>query len=75
LSVRHSNGGEAPLCGARINGGGSYVVCVVGGSVDISYLAPFQVGLAETFRTRSGVKSLGATVASEIDKLYHGVSA
>jgi len=47
--VGHSGRGEARLWSARINGGGSYVVRVVGGSVDISHLAPFQVGLAKTF--------------------------
>jgi len=73
--VKHFGGGEARLCGARTNRGGSYVVRVVGGSVDISRLARFQAGLAEMFRTRSSVKSIGATVASEVDRLCHGVSA
>jgi len=73
--VKHSNGGEARLCGARINGEGSYVVQVVEDSVDISHLAPFQTGLDETFQTRSGIKSLGATIAGEADRLCHGVSA
>jgi len=50
------------------------MVEVVGGSVDISHLAPFQAGRAEAFRTRSGVKSLGAIVASEANRLCHGVS-
>jgi len=49
LCVGHSDGGKAQLCGARINGGGSYVVRGMGGSVDISYLASIQAGLAETF--------------------------
>jgi len=51
------------------------MVRVVGGSVDISHLAPFQVGLAETFRTRSDIKSLGVIVAGQANRLCHGVSA
>jgi len=73
-SVKHFGGGEARLCSARINSGGSYVVRMVGGLVDISHLAPFQARLAETFRTRSGVKSLGTIVVGEADRLHHGVS-
>jgi len=53
--VKYSSGGEARLCGVRINK-----------AQDISHLAPFQ--------TRSGVKSLGATVVSEANRLCHGVS-
>ena len=50
------------------------MVRVVGVLVDISHLALFQAGLAETFRTRSGVKSLSVIVIGEADRLCHGVS-
>jgi len=72
--VRHSGRGEARLCGARINRRDFYEVRVVGASVDISYLALFQVGLAKMFQTKGSVKSLGTIIASEAYRLCHGVS-